>query len=295
MTDAQREARSTAELRAGRATTTEGQVVGVDFGTRLVEVNLGGFTQRMPWKGPPPWEGDRVRIDSSGDYAVCQLIEGAPYGTVAQLSGQMLVVTGDDGETYVYPFLSSTSFSVGNRVAMDHGRRLVLGILSTDPVFAPVIDVPGAPPGGARSAWFTPAWSGNWSGGNYSNEWVTISSTRVGAYGYGTQIRDTIDDAAIVTLAQLHLVQNWDNVPGTPSSMGTHAFDGRPGSGFDNADLGGSYAVGGGGGIVDIRGVVISELQTGAKFGIGFRSGSDGWREYDRAPASGRIYVEWRV
>lgn len=293
MTDAQRQARVVSELKTSRASTTEGQVTGIDWGARLVTVNIGGFTQVMPWKGAPPWEGDRVRIDTQGGLPVCALIEGAPYGTVLSIAGDYLNVLGDDGVRYRYAFLASETYAGGELVALDHARRVVLGLLSTDPVFDAPAPVPGGPPGGVRSAWFNPAWSGNWSSGAFSSDFVTISSTRVGAYGFGAQIRDTIPDSAAIIRAELHLTQNWDNVPGVASSMGVHGFDGRPGS-MTNAQLTGTTSVPGGSRAVDIRGGVIGALVTGGALGVGFRSGSSGWREYDRAPASGRVYVEWQ-
>jgi hypothetical protein len=111
-------------------------------------------------------------------------------------------------------------------------------------------------------------------------------------YGYGTQIADTIPDSAALAVMQLHLVQNWDNVPGVASSMGTHGFNGQPGS-ASNANLSGSYAVGGGETVVNLLGAVADALKTGGALGVGFRSGSSGWRQYAAGPGSGRIYAEW--
>jgi hypothetical protein len=295
MSDAQQQAKRDAQLRASRATTTEGVVVagGVDWGRRLVTVNMSGFTQAMPWKGPAPWEGDRVRIDSAGGDPVCSLIEGSPYGTVSSVAGDYLNVAGDDDVSYRYVFVGTDTFTGGERVALDHARKLVVGQISTDPAFDPPEPEPGPPPGTVSSAWFNPTWSGNWTGGVFDGEPATISSTRVGAYGWGTQLRDSIPDSASIIRAELQLVQNWDRVPGVETSMGTHSFDGRPGS-MTNASLTGDYQFPGGSRLVDIRGAVVDALKTGAALGVGFRSGSFGWREYAQAPASGRVYVEWQ-
>jgi hypothetical protein len=260
----------------------------------LVTVNLGGFTQVMPWKGAPPWAGDRVRVDTQGGSPVCELIEGAPYGSVIEPDGDYLRVTGDDAEEYRYVFVGTDVFTGGERVALDHARKLVLGQLSTDPAFD-VPDTPTAPPpGSGGSTWFAPVWSGNWRDGSFAGDAVEISTSRVGMYGFGTQIRDTVPDGATITRAELHLSKEWEsgNTTTVPSSMGTHGWDGRPGS-TNNSALTGTYLIDPNATVVDIRGAVADQLKTGAALGVGFRSGSNGWRRYSAAPVSGRIFMEW--
>jgi hypothetical protein len=55
--------------------------------------------------------------------------------------------------------------------------------------------------------------------------------------------------------------------------------------------LSGSYSVPGLS--VNIIGTVANALKTGSALGVGFRSGSDGWRQYGVAPISGRIFIQW--
>lgn len=293
---ASEEQRKLWELGGQGATTTEGFVLSVDWAQRLAEVNVGGIVMFMPWVGAPPLDGQRVRVNSAGGLFYCMSVFGASIGTVASVGGGMATVTGVDGESYTYPYLGGAP-SVGAVVRIDHAGRVVLGgAYSASPPGADVFvkasvpaSAPPKPKGG--KAWFNAIWSGNWRYGGFAGDAVEISTTRVGMYGYGRQIADTIPDDASIRRAELHLTENWDNVPGVASSMGTHGFNGRPGSGVSNDDLVGSYAVPGL--VQDIRGVVADRLKTGAALGVGFRSGSSGYRQYGTAPGSGRIYMEW--
>lgn len=283
------------ELAQQGASTTEGVTVSVvDWPQRLVEVDVGGLRIVMTWAGPPPLDGQRVRVMSAGKIRFCVSVFGASIGTVQVISGAQANVLGDDGVVYVYPFLGSAPPN-GAVVRLDHAARVVLpGVFSTSPVGAdPEAPVPAPPPPTAGgSAAFDPIWSGNWSNGTDRGNLVEISTSRVGLYGYGTQIANTIPDGATITRAELHLTENWDNVPGVASSMGTHGYNGRPGSGVSNGSLTGDYAVPGL--VQDLRGEVADRLKTGAALGIGFRAGSTGWRQYGAAPGSGRIWMEWR-
>jgi hypothetical protein len=224
----------------------------------------------------------------------CAGVYGPPLGTVQTTGGGFASVLGDDSVTYSYPHLGDAPAN-GSRVRLDHaGRGVSAGVYSVEPEDSEFVPPAAPPPASGSSggeAWFNPAWSGNWRPG-FSGAAVEISSSRVGLYGYGTQIRDTVPDSASVSVAQLHLSQNWDNVPGVASSMGTHGFDGAPGS-ASNANLSGTYSVPGGSRVVDITGAVADALKTGSALGVGFRSGSSGWRQYGAAPGSGRIFMKW--
>lgn len=271
-----------------------GRVVSQDWDNGLVTVTVGGSEQRIGWEGSPPWPGDIVRIKSEGGSVACVAVYGASLGTVQSSGSGVAVVLGDDGETYTYPHLGAAPAAAA-RVRIDHaGRCIPSGSYTVEPADSEYV-IPNAPPpptgGSGGEAWFNPAWSGNWRPG-YSGSAVEISSTRMGMYGYGTQIRDTIPDSSTILTAQLHLVQNWDNVPGTNSSMGTHGFDGPPGSAA-NANLSGLYSIPGGSRAVDLIGTVADALKTGSALGVGFRSGAFGWRQYAAAPGSGRIYMRW--
>lgn len=292
MNAAERQARAIAELRAGTGSSTQGVVDSQDWDNRLVTVNTGGAVQTVGWAGPAPWPGDTVRLVSLGGSSWCELVEGAPLGSVTSVGSGRATVAADDGRSYTYPYLGTVP-GVSDRVALDHARRLVLGAISAEPEaseFVPRV-APATRPT-VRKQWFAPTWSGNYRGGVFQNPQVSISTTRTGFYGYGTQIRDTIPGSASIRVARLVLSENYDQVPGVASSMGLHGHITRPGS-ADNSSLSGAYSVPGL--ELDITGSVIAAFISGAAYGVGFRSGASGFREYGAAPGSGRIYVEWSV
>ena len=283
--------RQLAEIKQGMSSTTKALVVDQDWDNGVVTVSIGGSEQRMGWIGSAPWPGDMVRVISAGGAVFCAAVYGPALGTVVSSAGGYSTVTGDDSGEYVYPHVGAAPADA-SRVRLDHaGRGVLAGEYPVEPDDSEFTRPAPPPSASGGEAWFNPAWSGNWNPG-FQGSAAEISSTRTALYGYGTQIRDTIDDSSIITVAQLHLTQNWDNVPGVASSMGTHGHSGPPGS-ASNADLSGSYAVPGGSVVVDLLGVVASALQTGSALGVGFRSGSSGWRQYAAAPGSGRIFMRW--
>ncbi len=267
---------------------TEGLVTAQDWDHQLVTVSLGGTPQTMKWAGGAPWPGDTVRVVSQDGRTWCELVEGAPMGIVQSVAASRATVLGDDSRAYTYPYIGAVP-GVGDRVGLLHSHRVVVGAYSAEPADSEYSTPPAPPRPTVTKRSFYPVWSGNWSSGTDRGAAVEISDSRTAAYGYGTQIRDTIPDSASITKAILYLTENWDNVPGVASSMGTHGFDGRPGS-MGNGSLSGSYSVPGL--TVDILGTVADALKTGSALGVGFRSGN-GWRQYGVAPISGRIYIEW--
>lgn len=278
------DARRTAELRAGLSDTTEGYCEDLDWPNLLATINIGGARQAMPWAGVPPWPGGRVAVVYSGNKPRCWAVYGASQGTVASVNGTEATVTGDDGQTYIYP--AAVTVTSGNRVRLDHGGQIIVAVYPADPtefVYVP----PAAPPvavGG--SATFRPIDSGNYRFGVYQGPYVEISDNRVGAYFYGTQLANTIPDSATITKATLQLAERWDNLPGTPSKLGTHT---QPTRGSTPA-ISGAIDVYGGGSIGIMQ--FADALKTGAAYGVGFAAGF-GWRQFDTSAASGAIYMEW--
>lgn len=278
------------ELGRRSSSATEGIVVAQDWDNGFVTVDFGGTTQTLKWDGTAPWIGDTVVITVNGQNPRCRAVYGPAIGTVVSAGSSFATVLGDDSKTYIY--VDQFGVSASQRVRLDHAGRRIAGVYPAEPADSEYVR-PSPPPAptGPKRAWFNPAWSGNWRPG-YAGSECEISSTRLGAYGYGTQIADTIPNSASIRVAQLHLVQNWDNVPGTASSMGLHGFGSAPGS-FVNANLSGSFGVAGGSQALNILGTVADALKNGTAFGVGFRSGSFGWRQFAAAPGSGRIYMEW--
>lgn len=280
------------EILQSLAKTTEGVCVDVDWGSGLAEINQNGVTVFMPWRGEPPWPGDRVRIDTAGKQRVCEPVHGSPMGTVVSVASGLATVTGDDGRTYIYPHRGTAPTS-GNRVRLDHpGRAVASGVYSAEPAGSDIVLPPPAP-SSVDSATFTPIWSGQWWYDNFNGDTPQHGSTTMGAYGFGRQIPGTVPAGATVTKCDLRLTQNWDRLPDIDADMGTHAKDSRPGTLF-NSDVSGSISVPTGSRTVDILSFA-SALVAGTALGVAFRRGSDkGWRQYAAAPAC-QIYMEWRT
>lgn len=285
----EQDARRVAELRAGLSGTAQGYCEDLDWPNLLATINIGGARQIMPWVGTPPWPGDRVRVLYSGNQPACWAVYGPSQGTVVSVTANVATVTGDDGETYIYP--AAVTVASGNRVRIDHGGRLINAVYPTEP--GETILQPAAPPpanaGGAAT--FRPIDSGNYRFGVYQNAFAEVSDNRTAAYWYGTQIADTIPDGATVTRAELHLVERWDNLPGTPSKLGTHT---QPTRGAVPAMTGGIDVLNGG--AIDLMPngdtAFPDRLKTGAAYGLGFAQ-TFGWRQFDTSAGSGAVYMEW--
>lgn len=288
------------ELGQQKADSTEGVCVDVAWASRTALVNANGIEGNYPWTGAPPWPGDRVRLVKAGVGNVfCELIQGAPMGTVITSASRVATVSGDDGVTYRYPYLGGAPAN-GARVRLDHVGRCVLGgSYSTEPDgsdVAPVPEpttVPPPPPVVGGSATFAPVWSGSWRYGNLAGPAVESSYTRVAGVGFGWQIVGSIPAGATVTKAELLLVQEW-NRSGSPAPIrfGVHGHDGQPGT-LAEGDLSGVVAVPQSAGRYDI-GAFAAALRSGAAKGLGIYPDEAYWIRYAAAPTGVRVYMEWR-
>lgn len=279
------------DLKQGKAATTEGTVTELSWSDRLATVNFGGTTQDMPWAGDSPWVGSTVRMLTAGGRPFCVAVWGSPLGEVTAVASNIATVAGDDGVTYSYPYVAGAAVAAGNRVALDHARKLVLGRLSTDAAVV-IPDVPPAPPSGSsrKTQTFNPVNSGNWwsSGGRYDGQMVEVSDGRSGYYFYGRQIADTIPNSATLISASINLTETRDFVPGEPSKLGLHTMA-QPVA--PPAAITGGFIDVRGSGPVDI-GSFAPYLRDGSAFGVGFLQGN-GYRTFAPYSSSGAITITW--
>ena len=282
MTFAQDVAVSEAALAAQLADSAEGVVVDADWPALLVKVNRHGGEQWMRWVGEAPWEGDRVRVVEAAGTRFCMAVYGAPMGSFVSVAANIATVTGDDGVTYRYPYPSGSAFSPGQRLLLDHAHRAVVMRYSAEPAGSEYSTPAPPPESGVQSRTFFPIDSGNYRNGAFAGQLVEISVSRSAAYWYGTQIADTIPDSATILAARISLVENWDEVPGTATQMGTHT---QPTRGSEPA-ISGTINVTGPG-AHDIS-AFATALKTGAAYGIGFRKNT-GWRQFASFTSSGEI------
>lgn len=281
------------ELGQQKADSTEGVCVDVLWASRAALVNANGVEGKYPWMGAPPWPGDRVRLVKAGVGNVfCELIQGAPMGTVITTGSGVVTVLGDDAAEYRYPHLGSAPAN-GARVGLDHARRCVLaGAYSTEPAGSDVVPVPPPPPVSGGSATFSPVWSGSWRLGSLQGPAVESSYTRVAGVGFGGQIAASIPSSAKVTKAELLLVEEWNNSGSSaPIRFGVHGHDGQPVV-LAAADLSGVVAVPQGAGRWDI-GAFAAALKSGSAKGLGIYPDESYWIRYAAAPTGVRVYMEW--
>jgi hypothetical protein len=283
-------AKTDAEVQAGLSKLTQGTCVSVDWLNHLVVVNIGGGQVSMPMVSRAPFPNDKVWIGFLGEQPVCLgSVPKAATGTVAGTATLgKISVTGDDGASYRLPFLGAEPVE-GERVVIDWDSSGIIlsGAMSSEPNVELVYAPPGQG-GGIQERTFLPTDSANFRSGAYQNNGVEISDTRSGFYYYGTSLADSIPDGATVLEARIYLNQEWDNVPGTASRMGTHTNGSRGGE----PTLSGALSVPGDSRWVDLM-AFIGALQSGAALGVGFYA-AVGWRKYSPAGASGQIYVKWQ-
>lgn len=277
-------ARLDARVRDSGADSSEGTCTEILFADRLVQVNVGGAETLIPWMGAAPWPGDTVRIFQAGQTRVCRSVYGSAQGTIVTVAANIATVTGDDGQTYTYPVAGT--FSSGQRVALDHARRIIIGRYLAEPAGSKYQTPPAPPVPAVQDRWFYPLDSGNYRSGAFTPGPVEISDSRAGFYWYGTQIADSIPDTATILTAAVTLAEEWDNVPGTPSKLGRHGQPTRGGQ----PGLTGSIDVFDGG-TVDIM-PFAAALASGVSYGLGFAAGF-GWRRFGSGSSSGGIHITW--
>lgn len=284
-------ARRLFELGRGMSDTIEGDCTAVDWVAGLIDVNVGGATQSMPWAGEPPAVGGRVRVVQAGVKPFGVAVHGSPLGTVASVASNIASVAGDDGRTYDYPYLFGVSLSAGHRVVLDHAHQLVIGRLSVNPTVVDPV-VPPRPPSSSKiRKVFRPTAAANYwyTGGRWETPYAEVSDYRAGCYFYGAQIANTIPDNAVVYAATLTLAENWDYVPGTASRLGLHAYGSVPGGA---PSITGGYINVTGGGDIDITSFA-QYLINGSALGVGFLS-EFGHRQFGDASRSGTITIDYR-
>ena len=277
--------------RDGRSDTTVGTCVGYDFPNQLVKINVGGQTLSMPWAADMPFAGDSVRVLWVGNKPICIAVNGSAQGTYVSVSSGIATVTGDDGRTYLYAMPNGITFTAGDRVMLLHSKRMVGSPKYAVEPPGSTLNVPGGPPGGSSgSATFKPTQSGSYRDGAFRGQDVEVNAGRAGMYWYGTQIAATIPDSATVKKMTLQLVEIYDNIPGTPSMLGTHtqaAPSGQP-------TIAGVIPILDGGSINILS--LANALKTGAGLGVGFDiSGQTGYRAFASLASSGSIYAEWTL
>lgn len=208
-------------------------------------------------------------------------------GQVVTAGSPLLTVNTTIGDLDL-PYLASyTPRNVGDVVLIVYGS--VLGELSATPAGAYIPSTPAGPT--ARTADFRATDSGSWNGAWWTAD-VWGSTSNDGAWFYGSQIADTIEDAGTVTRVQIYLPEFYAD--GDPAELAVHTSPSKSGG----PSLSGNFPVAHGAGWRDLPASYGELLKTGAAYGIGVQSDALAWHKYRSRAAdadSGLLRIDWTV
>lgn len=278
-----------------------GTVIAINWTESVAMVNVRGSTIPAAMCGEQPNVGGHVWVLSVGDTA---LIIGKParpaMGTVQSSPSQGFVsIATDDGKTRSLPYSVDDPPVAGQRWLLDwaadgHAIARASGEVGAPPYTPETSPLPGLGGGGVQERTFHPTDSGSFRGGWWTSKVYYAENNTVGAYFYGTSIKDTIPDNAPISKVQIYL--NCELSQGSSSTFwGLHGFAGKPtGSGFSiNDDVDKGY-FGVGGGWYDFPLAWGDALKVGTSLGIG--TAGPGYRIFtgvEGGQQHGAIRIEW--
>ncbi|AXA95468.1 hypothetical protein [Microbacterium sp. PM5] len=267
-----------------------------DFAT----VDMGG--QRFPvrWAGVTPSIGDAVWVDSIKNGVDTNLILTAVagprpgFGTVATVTGDLVNVTTDYGDFMAMPFVDGAALSSGDTVGLSWPGPWCTK-LSTSPDEPDVPPNPGGGGGGVQSAIFRAIDAGTTH--DYRADWwqaeVWAADNNVGAWFFGTPIRDTIPAAATYDSLQIYInrTQRYGDAP----YWALHGLSGK--SGIPSfTGLGGWHPDGDGWQTPPFAAAMFAALKAGGS-ALGFGLVHGGFNKFASLTAdgmSGAVKITWR-
>lgn len=194
-------------------------------------VDVGGARVTMPSVGTYfPLPNDPVRVLRT-DQNTFLLGPAAPRSAVGKVTA-----TGSPRITVEYPpgsgvtklmgYPAGTTPAVDDQVIIDWASGgTVVAIVAATPEFDPTPTPPPAPSGGRKTLVFTAVDSGNWNGNWWTNE-VWASDNNHGAWFYGSKVKDTIPDSAVIVKTEIFLPAYYTF--GFPPNFRTHTHASKP-------------------------------------------------------------------
>jgi hypothetical protein len=267
-----------------------------------VTVNLnGGAVPVLCVGGQFPAVGDSVMVLQIGTTFICLgAIPKPAHGVVtAAAAGGRVAVRADDGATYSLNYNHLYTPAVNDHVKIDWDLigGFVVGPLAAAPTGDPNIVIPVGPPqpedGGTKNyqATFNPTDSGTWNGSSYFTTQVYCGDSTLGAYFYGTQIRDTIPDNAAITGVALYVDETTNYYPSSLATFGTHGLPGKSGS----PGTGNAVAISAGSGWKGLPTGFGDLLKTGAAYGLATNHGGYHIFSPKGVGNSGALTITWTV
>lgn len=178
-----------------------GNIATVDQASSRLQVKSVTQTPCLP--------GDAVRLEWRGDELV-MLGPTVPRAAVGKITATGNPATVEypagSGVTAVLPVMNGATLAVGDLVFLDWSTAgLIVGRINI-PVAPEVPDDPSGPGGGTRTERFYAIDSGSFqSGYGWRTNDVWSSASNIGAWFYGSKIRDTIPDNASIQSASIVL------------------------------------------------------------------------------------------
>jgi hypothetical protein len=194
-------------------------------------VDVGGARVTIPSVGTYfPLPGDPVRVlrTDEGTFLLGPASPRSAVGKVTATGTPRITVEypPDSGITKLMGYPTAYTPAVDDLVIVDWASGgTVVAAITAAADFEPATPDPTPVTGGRKVQVFTATDSGNWNGGWWTNE-VWASDNNYGAWFYGSKIRDTIPDDAVIVKTEIYLPAYFQF--GDPPNFRTHVHDSRP-------------------------------------------------------------------
>lgn len=206
-----------------------GKFVAQSAGSAVVDV--GGARITMPSLGTYfPLVNDAVRVlrADTGTFLLGPAVPKDARGIVTATGSPRITVEYPPGSgvSKLMGYPSTLTPAVNDLVVIDWASG---GTVTAIVTALPDVDPPGeAPPvasSGPKTLVFTALDSGNWNGGWWTNE-VWASDNNHGAWFYGSKVKDTIPDTAVISKVEIYLPAYYQF--GSDPNFRTHTHASKP-------------------------------------------------------------------
>ena len=204
----------------------------------LAQVNVGRNTIQIPYVGQYPAQvGEEVQLErrNGGMVVTGPANQRVSAGRVSAVTSPKLTILMSDGTTEMLPYDTDAypTPAVNDEVAVDwfypNGR--VAGRLSITPTVVPPDVNPGDGPPTGHPAPFAALESGSFNPGAIRSDDVIFGESYNSAgFFYGSKIKDTIPDAATLTVFRVFISCRVSS--GANLTLGVHSLASKPGSSF---------------------------------------------------------------
>jgi hypothetical protein len=217
------EGKSRVRAYSGAFAGMDGLAVNVDLESSRLR-GIKSMTSYRPSMGEQVW----VLFVDSVPWMIGPTVSPPGRGKISSLSAETAVVTTDIGDVTATRGAGQT-LAVGQDVKLywQDGPHILGGFATTPPSPPPVPDPP-APPAPTRHVdVFTAVDAGSWSASyGWQQQQVWASNSLLGAWFYGSKIRDTLAGASI---ERIEIWSTLLQIQGSAPVFATHPHPGKPG------------------------------------------------------------------